>query len=34
MTDSSYEVNNDARVLKTDMLAQREATLDEFECSG
>jgi hypothetical protein len=41
MTDSSYEVNKGARVLKTDVLgrvqtsaAQREAMLHEFERSG
>lgn len=41
MTDSSYDENNGARVLKTDMLGrvkttavQREAMLDEFARSG
>ena len=41
MTDSSYDGNNGARVLKTDVLgrvqtsaAQRKAMLDEFERSG
>ena len=41
MTESSYEENKGARVLKTDLLgrvktsaAQREAMVDEFERSG